>query len=118
MLVGSGSGTVIRLSAMGGTMTAHRTFVIPAKVTAYGAVLFALALIARARTISGQEVKRSSGRDEPRIPLRVARCEAAPAHPGLKVSIAAIAEARHACSAGAQPSGGLRMTSVFRILKS
>ena len=35
---------------------------------AAGAVLLTLALVAMASTVSGQQVKRSSGRDAPQIP--------------------------------------------------
>ena len=44
-----------------------RTFVISSKLTGYGAVLLALALVAMAWTVSGQQVKRSSLNDAPRI---------------------------------------------------
>jgi hypothetical protein len=43
-----------------------RTFVISSKLTGYGAVLLALALVAMAWTVSGQQVKRSSLNDAPR----------------------------------------------------
>ena len=42
-----------------------RTFVISPKLTAYGAVLLALTLVAMAWTVSGQQVKRSSVSDAP-----------------------------------------------------
>ena len=42
-----------------------RTFVVSSKLTAYGAVLLALTLVAW--TVSGQQVKRSSVSDAPRI---------------------------------------------------
>ena len=44
-----------------------RTFVISSKLTGYGAVLLALALVTMAWTVSGQQVKRSSLSDAPRI---------------------------------------------------
>jgi Type I phosphodiesterase / nucleotide pyrophosphatase len=44
-----------------------RTFVIFSKLTAYGAGLFPLILVAMAWTVSGQQVKRSSVSDAPRI---------------------------------------------------
>src|SRR5207248_9234054 len=44
-----------------------RTFVLSSEWTAYGAVLLALTLVAMAWTISGQQVKRSSVSDAPRI---------------------------------------------------
>ncbi len=44
-----------------------RTFVVSSKLTAYGAVLLALTLVAMAWTVSGQQVKRSSMSDAPRI---------------------------------------------------
>jgi len=44
-----------------------RTFVVSSKLTAYGAVLLALTLVAMAWTVSGQQVKRSSVSDAPRI---------------------------------------------------
>ena len=44
-----------------------RTFVISSKLTGYGVVLLALALVTMAWTISGQQVKRSSLNDAPRI---------------------------------------------------
>ena len=48
-------------------MTTRRTFVISSKLTACGAVLLTLTLVAMAWTASGQQVKRSSGTDAPRI---------------------------------------------------
>ena len=44
-----------------------RTFVISSKLTAYGAVLLALTLVAMVWTVSGQQVKRPSVSDAPRI---------------------------------------------------
>ena len=44
-----------------------RTSVISSKLTAYGAVVLALTLVAMAWTVSGQQVKRSSVSDAPRI---------------------------------------------------
>jgi hypothetical protein len=44
-----------------------RTFVISSKLTAYGAVLLALTLVVMAWTVSGQQIKRSSVSDAPRI---------------------------------------------------
>jgi hypothetical protein len=44
-----------------------RTFVISSKLTTYGAVLLALTLVAMAWTVSGQQVKRSSVSEAPRI---------------------------------------------------
>ena len=44
-----------------------RTFVVSSKLTAYGAVLLALTLVAMTWTVSGQQVKRSSVSDAPRI---------------------------------------------------
>ena len=57
-------------------MSTRRAFVIPSKLTASAAVLLALALVAMAVTVSGQQVKRSSGSDAPRIP-RTAPADAA-----------------------------------------
>ena len=48
-------------------MTRRRTFVIWSKLTACGAVLLTLTVVAMAWTVSGQQLKRSSGRDAPRI---------------------------------------------------
>src|SRR5687768_1988563 len=48
-------------------MTTRRTFVISSKLTACGAVLLALTLVAMAWTVLGQQVKRSSGSNAPRI---------------------------------------------------
>jgi hypothetical protein len=48
-------------------MTRRRTFVIWSKLTACGAVLLSLIVVAMAWTVSGQQVKRSSGSDAPRI---------------------------------------------------
>ena len=44
-----------------------RTSVISSKLTAYGAVILALTLVAMAWTVSGQQVKRSFVNDAPRI---------------------------------------------------
>jgi hypothetical protein len=44
-----------------------RTFVFSSKLTGYGAVLLALALVTVAWTVSGQQVKRSSPNDAPRM---------------------------------------------------
>src|SRR5207237_10225828 len=44
-----------------------RTFVVSSKLTAYGAVLLALTLVAMTWTVSGQQVKRSSVSYAPRI---------------------------------------------------
>jgi hypothetical protein len=44
-----------------------RTFVVSSKLTAYGAVLLTLTLVTVAWTVSGQQVKRSSVSDAPRI---------------------------------------------------
>jgi hypothetical protein len=57
-------------------MTTRRTFVISSKLTACGAVLLALTLVAMAWTASGQQVKRSPGSDAPRI-RRTAPADAA-----------------------------------------
>ena len=48
-------------------MTTPRTFVIPSRLTRGGAVLLTLTLFAMASTVSGQQVKRSSGSDAPQI---------------------------------------------------
>jgi hypothetical protein len=56
-------------------ITTRRTFVISSKLTACGAVLLALTLVAMAWTVSGQ-VKRSPGSDAPRI-RRTAPADAA-----------------------------------------
>jgi len=48
-------------------MSTRRTFLISSKLTAYGAVLLALNLVAMAWTVSGQQVKRSSVSGAPRI---------------------------------------------------
>lgn len=48
-------------------MTTRRTFVISSKLTACGVVLLTLTLVAMASTVSGQQVKRSSGNDTPQI---------------------------------------------------
>ena len=48
-------------------MTMRRTFVTPSKSTGCGAVLLTLMLVAMAPTVSGQQVKRSSGSEAPRI---------------------------------------------------
>ncbi len=57
-------------------MMTRRTFVIPAKLAALGVVFLTLALVAMASTASGQEVKRSSGSDAPRV-RRTAPADAA-----------------------------------------
>ena len=57
-------------------MTTPRTFAISSKLAACGAVLIALTLVAMASTVSGQQVKRSSGSDAPRI-RRTAPADAA-----------------------------------------
>jgi hypothetical protein len=48
-------------------MMRRRTFVISSKLAACGALLLTLALVAMASTVSGQQVKRSSGSDAPQI---------------------------------------------------
>ena len=48
-------------------MTTRPSFVISSKLTACGAVLLGLALLAMTWTVSGQQVKRPSGSDAPRI---------------------------------------------------
>src|SRR5688572_5344385 len=48
-------------------MTTQRTFVIPSRLTGCGAALLTLTLVAMASTVSGQQVKRSSGSDAPQI---------------------------------------------------
>jgi hypothetical protein len=48
-------------------MTRRRTLVICSKLTACGAVLLTLTVVAMAWTVSGRQVKRSSGSDAPRI---------------------------------------------------
>ncbi len=48
-------------------MTTWRIFITSSKFTACGAVLLALTLVAMAWTVSGQQVKRFSGSDAPRI---------------------------------------------------
>lgn len=48
-------------------MRARQTFVTSSKVTACGAVLVAVTLVAMAWTVSDQQVKQSSGSDAPRI---------------------------------------------------
>ena len=48
-------------------MTTSRTFVIPSRLTGCGAVVLTLTLVAMASTVSGQQVKRSSGSDAPQI---------------------------------------------------
>ena len=63
-LVGSGPGTVIQFA---GAMTTPRTFAVSSRLTAYGAALLALTLIAMAGTVSGQQAKRPFGRDARRI---------------------------------------------------
>jgi type I phosphodiesterase/nucleotide pyrophosphatase len=57
-------------------MRPWRTFVISSKLGARGAVLVALTLVAMAATVSGQQVKRSSGSDAPQI-RRTAPADAA-----------------------------------------
>ena len=57
-------------------MMTRRTFVISSKLTACGAVLLTLTLVAMASTVSGQQVKRSSGSDAPQI-RRTAPADAA-----------------------------------------
>jgi hypothetical protein len=56
-------------------MTTRRTFVISSKLAACGAVLFTLALVAMAWTVSAQQAERSSGSDAPPI-RRVAPVDA------------------------------------------
>ncbi|MEP7149400.1 MAG: hypothetical protein ABI857_11010, partial [Acidobacteriota bacterium] len=48
-------------------MTTWRIFVTSSKFSACGAVLLALTLVVMSWTVSGQQVKRSSGGDAPRI---------------------------------------------------
>ena len=57
-------------------MMTRRTFVISSKLAAFGAVLLTLTLVAMASTVSGQQVKRSSGSDAPQI-RRTAPADAA-----------------------------------------
>jgi hypothetical protein len=57
-------------------MTTRRTFVSSSELTAGGAALLVLTLVAMAWTVLGQQVKRSSGRDGPRI-QRTAPADAA-----------------------------------------
>ncbi len=57
-------------------MMTRRTFVISSQLTACGAVLLTLTLVAMASTVSGQQVKRSSGSDAPQI-RRTAPADAA-----------------------------------------
>src|SRR5437588_7434356 len=51
----------------GGAMMTRRTFVISSKLAACGALLLTLTQVAMASTISGRQVKRSSGSDAPRV---------------------------------------------------
>src|SRR5687767_873854 len=62
----SGRSTAIRFGVRGAMMT-RLTFVISSKLTGCRAVLLTLTLVAMASTVSGQQVKRSSGSDAPRI---------------------------------------------------
>ena len=48
-------------------MTPPPTFATPSRLTACGAVLLVLTLVAMAGTVSGQQAERSSGSDAPRI---------------------------------------------------
>src|SRR5687768_18200374 len=48
-------------------MTPPPTFATSSRLTACGAVLLVLTLVAMAGTVSGQQAERSSGSDEPRI---------------------------------------------------
>ena len=57
-------------------MTTQQTFISSSKLTACLAVLLALTLVAMASTVSGQQVKRSTGSDAPRI-RRTAPADAA-----------------------------------------
>ncbi len=57
-------------------MTTRRTFAISSKLTACGALLIALTLVAMAWTTSGRQLKRSSGSGAPRI-RSTARADAA-----------------------------------------
>src|SRR5438552_1116207 len=65
-LVGWGPGTVVQFE---GAMTPPRTFSISSRLTACGAALLALTLIAMACTVSAQQAKRSLGSDSRRIRL-------------------------------------------------
>ncbi len=61
---------------MGGAVTTRRSLAVPSRLTACGAVLLALTLVAMAWPISGQPVKRSSEGGGPRI-LGAASADAA-----------------------------------------
>ena len=58
-------------------MMTWRSFAISSRLTACGAVLLALNLVAMASTVSGQQVKRSSGSDAPQIRRTAAPADAA-----------------------------------------
>jgi len=49
-------------------MTTQRIFLSSSKLTAYGAVFVVLTMLAMAGTVLGQQLKRASVSDAPRVP--------------------------------------------------